>query len=242
MEQEILVNYEIISPEEEKNKKGKLDFYYTEESTFGDLKKELGLTNLVIISKSPSGKEVFNYDTFDYIFGSDKVYWNIPILETRIVDYLFTFGCFELFVQQVEGVGAFPFETLEYVLENIGDVILFLWGTLGIIGNLQTAKELVNYCRNYIKKENDTNDNLVASNSFFYSILCREDWNILDFSKKYDMEKEQSEALLRVLGYIYDKEKKCYHITKNKKNQILDDIERISKNNLKKILGIEMDD
>ena len=76
--------------------------------------------------------------------------------------------------------------------------------------------------------------------TFFYSILSRDDWKISEFCAKYNIETNQAEAILSLLGYNYNLKNDAYHITKKKRKQIVKAMEEISDENLSKICGIEI--
>lgn len=240
MKKKIMVNYEIVSPDEELNDNGKIEFFYDKFTTFNDLMKKLNVSCLSAISEVPDLGQELSLVTFDYILGDDALYWNIPILETKIVDYLNTFHYEELFVVSVDGIGCPDFLTLECAIETVKDILSNLWKVAGAIGTLVTIKEIISYVTSYIRKEHKEHNSLIAGNVFFYSILSRDDWKISEFCTKYNIEKNQAETMLRILGYNYNLKNDVYHITRKKRKQIVEDMEKISDENLSKICGIEM--
>ncbi len=240
MQKKIMVNYEIVSPNEELNENGKIEFFYDNFTTFNDLMKKLNVPCLSTISEVPELGHKLSLVTFDYILGDDTLYWNIPIFETKIVDYLNTFHCEELFVVSADGIGCPDFLTLECSIEIAEEIISNLWAVAGAIGTLVTIKEIISYVTSYIRKEHDEHNSLIAGNVFFYSILSRDDWKISEFCAKYNIETNQAEAILSLLGYNYNLKNDAYHITKKKRKQIVKAMEEISDENLSKICGIEI--
>lgn len=206
-------------------------FLYNEETTFYDLKKYLNSDSdfFAIAGIDIYGDEIWYYFTFPYIIGKNNVIWNQSVLNTKIVDFTRTFGLSYLKINDIpDGIGdlisVFDFEV---VISIIKSILNTLWKYREQISYFCTLFEITNTIRKYLKKYKDKTHYQIPASDYFYSILIKSDWDIVEFMKKYSLDRKISTCVLELLGYKYIKSRNLYHISKNEKNKTLKVVDKI---------------